>query len=177
MTILVVTLTCLLLYLVGILSMNGSRIIVASEPRGIFLEGTISGTPYPGTVMQVGTASPVSGEFTYVVYAPTSDGDPRLWVVLLEDELQGTPFSTAYVTGTRGFLYVPIPGEHMNMLVAGEQATGSANVYTIGERLIAQHNTGLLIAATSSTQAAPFTVLENITLTADVQGWVWCMRT
>lgn len=158
--------------------MQGSKIIVASEPRGTFLEGVVSGTPYPGTVMQLqaGTA-PVGGRFTWEAYNPSADGDPRLWAVLIEDDLEGFAFSTAYVSGNRCKLYCPIPGEHMNMLVAGQVGTGSANAFTIAERFIAQHGTGLLIKESTSATQAPFISLEHIDLPADQQGWVWCMYT
>lgn len=152
--------------------------MITPEPRGIFLEGTVSGTPYPGTVMQVVAATaPISGNFTWGVYSPGADGDPRIWSVLLEDKLQGTPFSTAYVSGTQCNMYVPIPGEFMNMLVAGESTSGGANTHTIGDRFIVQHNTGVLIVTATSNVSSPFMCMETATLAVSTQGWLWCMRT
>lgn len=161
--------------------MLNSTILLASEPHGIFLEGIVSGTPYPGTVMEIQNATaPINGEFTWQVYgtnAGMSDADPRLRAVLLEDKLQGFSYVSPYVAGQKCFLYCPIPGEMMNMMVAGQVGTGSANAFTIGERFIPHASTGLLIKESTSATIAPFMCLEHIDLTPDQQGLVWCMYT
>jgi len=153
---------------------KGNEIIVSSEPRGVFKECIVSGTPKPGTVMQLQAGTvPIAGRFTYEVYNPAADGDPRLIAVLLADSLQGKGPTDAYVSGTRGFLYVPLPGEELNMLVADIAGTG--DIHTIGDRLMAQHGTGKLVVQSTSANNATFQCLETVAaLTAD--ALLWCMR-
>lgn len=158
--------------------MRGSRIMVESDPRGVFLEGIVQGTPLPGTVMGiVPGVKMVGGRFTWEPLSITTPGDPRLIAVLLEDQLQGQVYSTAYVNGVRCFLYVPLPGEDINVLAAPEPGTGSANAYTIGERLtLSSSSSGMLIAEATSSVWAPFMSMEHIDFTADTAGLVWCKR-
>jgi hypothetical protein len=153
---------------------HGKGIVVASNPRGIFLEGIISGTPKPGTMMQVQAGTdPVAGRFTYEVYNPSADGDPRPVIVLLPDANQGGLETAAYVSGTRGFLYVPFTGEEINMLV--KDLVGTGDTHAIGDRLKGEHGSGKLIAEATSANNAPFTLLEkSAALTADTL--LMCMR-
>ena len=73
--------------------MLGSSIILTSEPRGQFIEGFVSGTPKPGTCMQVkANTAKVGGRFTYEVYQPGTDGEQRAVLILLEDSLQGLTY-------------------------------------------------------------------------------------
>lgn len=155
--------------------MLGSKIIVTANPLGVFQEGVISGTPKPGTMMQVqnGTAA-VFGRLTYEVYNPSASGDPRVCWILLEDDLQGKTTSDAYVSGTRGFLYCPIGGEEMNVLTKGQAGTGSANAFTVGERLEAEKGSGKFIQQTSSSGNALFQVLEHIDQVPDTDTLIWC---
>lgn len=175
--------------------MQGSRILMTSEPKGIFLEGIVSGTPYPGTVMEIkpgvnpvgGGATSLGNGFTWQAYgtAGAATGDPRIWAVLTEDLLEGFSAlattagvpSSQYVSGSRCFLYVPICGEFLNMCVAAEVGTGSANRYTIGERLTPYATTGQLVVESTSGTRAPFMSMEHLDVTADQVGWLWCMYT
>lgn len=137
-------------------------IILVTPERGVRLEGTISGTPSPGTVMQIqaGTAA-VNGRFTWEVYNAAADGDQRLIAVLLPNKLEGKLTTDAYVTGTRGFLYCPAMGETLNMLVADVSGTGDD--HTIGEIFMVDDGTGLLITTTGSPESEPFVCLEAST--------------
>lgn len=153
-----------------------SVIIVSAQPQGKFLEGTISGTPKPGTKMQLqaGTA-PVGGRFTWEVYNPTNNNDPRLTAILLHNPQDGIGPTTAYANGTRGFLYCPLAGEEMNILVTGLAGTASANALTIGERLSVLKTTGLYTPETDSTKHADFMCLEHIDTVIDTPTLVWAM--
>ncbi len=131
------------------------------EPKGVYKEGIISGTPKPGTVMQVKAATePINGRPTWEVYNADSDGDRRMIAVLLPDRLQGKLASEAYVSGEHGFLYVPQAGEELNMLVAAA-GTGTGDSIAIGDMLMVDDGTGILLAE-SSPQAEPFQCLETI---------------
>ncbi len=153
---------------------------LTNSPKGVFLEGIISGTPKPGTIMTLKAGvAPQGGRFTYEPYETASgaDGDPRMQAVLLEDHLQGKTFSDAYVSGTRCFMYVPISGEEMNILLSGEGTSGSANVFTIGERLKVEHASGHLIAEGTSANQSPWMLLEAVTEAVSTDTLAWCQRT
>lgn len=154
---------------------RGKEIIVSSEPGGVFMEGTIDGTPKPGTCMQVkaGVAM-VGGRFTYEVYNPGADGEQRPVIVLLPDQLQGRLATDAYVTGTRGFLYMPRLGEELNMLVAN--ISGTADDHTIGEMLMIDNGTGLLVTTTGSPEMESFQCLEAA-VDPTVDQLLMCMYT
>lgn len=155
--------------------MKGSKILLTVNPMGRELEGMISGTPKPGTCMQIvpGTVA-VNGRHTWQFYQPSADGDPRLVAVLLEDRLQGKGATDAYVDSTRGFLYVPLPGDELNMLV--RDISGTGDTHTSGDRLQIGHADGKLIAQGTSANAAPFQAMETVAApTTDIL--LWCQRT
>lgn len=149
---------------------KGNRIIVASNPRGLFEEGIISGTPKPGTCMEKTAATaPVSGRFTYRAVT-RADGAIGSICVLLEDRMQGKLATDAYVSGTRGFLYYPVAGEDLNMLVG--DVAGTADDVAIGDLFGVTQTTGKL-KANNSFASAPFQANEVITdPTADYLLWV-----
>lgn len=145
---------------------RGRTILLTAHPQGRFLEGTIYGTPKPGTVMEIKAPYYEGNEHQWQVFSGGS-GTRTLIAVLLEDKLQGKTVDDAYVSGTRGFLYCPIAGEEMNMLIADVAGTGDTHLAL--ETMIVQTATGLLIATTGSPEAEPFQLLEAIStaLTAD----------
>src|SRR6266849_462050 len=124
--------------------MRGTKIIVSSPPRGRFDEGILGDTSSPGTMMQIKDAVSCdsTGVFTFVHYAPGADSDSRVTCILLEQLLlEGQPPAfpgsnpVAGVQGARCRVYYPLAGEEMNILVKGQAGTGSANAFTVGERL------------------------------------------
>jgi hypothetical protein len=142
--------------------MKGSQVLCQANPRGCFLEGFVSGTPYPGTVMQISAATePIGGRYTWEVYNAAADGNQRLIAVLLEDQLQGKLYSTAYATGDRCFLYCPLPGEEINMLVSAS-GTATSDSQAIGDLYIVDDGTGLLVATTGTPESEPFMCLETV---------------
>jgi hypothetical protein len=145
----------------------GNEIVVSSNPKGVFLEGTVSGTPKPGTVMQVSAGvEPVGGRHQWEVYNADADGDQRIIAVLDIDHLQGKLSTDAYVTGSRCFLYVPAAGEELNMLLAN--IAGTSDSFAIGDLLIVDDGTGKLIATTGTPESEPFVVMETVAaLSAD----------
>lgn len=161
--------------------MKGNEIIASTEPRGVFLEGIISGTPKPGTMMQVkASTEPVNGKFTYEAYAPaTGDGAPQVTIVLREDHLQGKGVDDAYETGKRGFLYVPAAGEMLNVRKADISGTGSATEdLNIGEKLLIVDGTGkvspVAVGIANAGVKYPFTAMETIT-DQPAEMLVYCM--
>lgn len=141
---------------------QGNEIIVSADPKGVFLEGIIYGTPKPGTLMQVkASTAMVSGVFTYEVYTPGTNGDRRPIIVLLPDRNQGKLATEAYVSGDRGFMYAPAPGELLNMLI--DDIAGTGDDWAIGALLIAESGSGKLIATTGSPESEPFQMMETVT--------------
>jgi hypothetical protein len=144
---------------------KGSCIVVSAEPQGRFMEGTISGTPKPGTVMEiVPDTEAVNGEFTWRATTRADDVNGAV-VILREDDLQGKLATEAYENGKRGFLYAPVPGEEFNMLLRDQPGTGTAYNTKIGDLLAIDGGTGKLqgAAAGEATNARPpFTLLESI---------------
>jgi hypothetical protein len=141
---------------------RGTKVIISANPQGKFLEGIVSGTPKPGTVMQIKTPFSANGRHEWEVFSGhLQDGQKGLIAVLLEDDLQGKLITDAYVTGTRCFLYVPIAGEELNMLVAN--LSGTADDHAAGEELMVDDGTGKLLASTGTPESTPFMLLEAIT--------------
>lgn len=143
---------------------RGNGIIVSSEPRGVFKEGIVSGTPKPGTCMQLVAATEmIGGRFTWQAYDAAVDGDQRLVAVLLPDDLQGRLATDAYADGERCFLYCPAPGEELNMLV--KDVSGTGEDFAIGDLFEIDDGTGKLIDTTGTPESECFVCLETLAAT------------
>ncbi len=150
----------------------GNEIVVSSNPKGVFLEGTVDGTPKPGTVMQINAQEPVGGRHDWTAFNADADGNQRLIAVLLPDSLQGKDADAAYVDGDRCFLYCPAAGEELNVLVLN--IAGTSDAFAIGDILIVNDGDGKMIATTGTPESEPFVVLETkAAITADTL--VHCM--
>lgn len=150
-----------------------NTIIVSQEPRGRMFDGYVSGTPKPGTVMQMTNAAEVGGLNTYAVYDRAADGAASLGpiIVLLEDHLQGKGISDAYENGKLGHFYVPLPGDELLMIIG--DVSGTADTHAKLEELMVDDGTGELIAVTGTPGQIPFILLEALTAPlADVHALV-----
>lgn len=140
--------------------MKGYSVIVTADPMGRMEDVVVSGTPKPGTIMElVPQTNPVSGRFTYRVWTGNTGvaaGHP----VLMEDNQQGFTIEDAYVSGRRGRIYWPIAGDEFNIWFRQSVGTGTANQYRIGDRVAVEKNTGLLMAFSAAT-SKPFILKEN----------------
>jgi hypothetical protein len=162
---------------------KGNGIIVSAQPRGVFKEGYIVGTPKPGTcvVLVPGQTAPDdTGRWNYEPAGTTAasgtigmsaDGDRIPVGVLLEDALQGKLATDAYVTGDRCRIYFPLPGEDLNVLYQNQ--SGTADDVAIGQPLIIDDGTGKVLISASTPESEPFIALEVVTdPTADQLIWV-----
>lgn len=155
---------------------RGNEIIVTANPKGNFLEGYIATgeTPKPGTVLQIDpTVALKNGRHTWKIYNRDADGNRPVGplAVLLPDHLQGKTATDAYAASTRCFLYCPLPGDELNMLLLDIAGTGDD--HSAGELLIVDDGTGKLIATTGSPECEPFVLLEDVTdPEADTLAWV-----
>ena len=153
---------------------KGSTIVVQANPRGCFIEGIVSGTPLPGTIMElVAAVAPVNGRFTYQS-STRPVGKDRMALVLMEDNAQGGVMTAAYVSGTRCQMYVPLPGEDVNCLVdVPGTGTSLGGGPTIGEYLDFNSD-GRLTLETGSPQNTAFRCNEALadTATGYILTWV-----
>jgi hypothetical protein len=154
--------------------MKGTTIELTSNPKGVFLEGIVSGTPLPGHNMQVKAATePVSGRHTWQLAAPGSDGLPVIIAILLPDHLQGKLYSDAYVDGTRCFMYCPIAGEEMNVRCG--EGGGTHNTFAIADLLMSDADSGIFVPNSAGT-SVPWQVMETLTQVVD-DTLVFCQYT
>jgi hypothetical protein len=119
--------------------MKGQEIMLSECPPHRRIEGIISGTPKPGTMMQVVAATAaIGGRLTYQVYAPgTGDGTLAPRYLLDIDHEQGFTFDTAYVTGTRCFLWQLSAGDEVNVRRYDISGTGSpTEAVAVGDKLL-----------------------------------------
>jgi hypothetical protein len=151
---------------------KGNLIVVRSDPLGRFEEGVISGTPKPGTCMQVKAATAEALGVRTFEAVTRATGAKGPICVLMPDYLRGRlgvgaaqafgppAAGDAYADGDRGFLYWPEPGDTLNMIVAS--VAGTADDVAIGALFGVEQNTGKL-KADSSYDSAPFQALEAVT--------------
>tara|TARA_R110000824_G_scaffold172434_1_gene350346 strand:+ start:58952 stop:59434 length:483 start_codon:yes stop_codon:yes gene_type:complete len=157
---------------------SGNAILVTGEPKGVYLDGIVSGALKPGTCVELTSTAAVGGRFTYQAYQPGTDGEQRPVIVLLEN-LEGGTASTAYVSGDRGRFYCPLPGEEVNVLAKniGGTATGSGDSFAIADLLTLDTGTGKVIATTGTPEMEPFQCLETVAeITADALVHCMCAR-
>ncbi len=151
----------------------GNKIVLTPEPRGRRIEYVISGNLLPGTVVQVqaGTARDAGNRLTVEAWNKVGTGKPGIIMVLDFDWQQGKLATEAYVSGKRGFVYFPLAGDELNMLINDVSGTGATSDFAIGDLLMVEDGTGQLIDALTGTAAAlsaPFEVQEVVTdLAAD----------
>ena len=143
---------------------RGNKVVIGDE-CGVRVAGIVAGTPYPGTVLEIQTPFYRGGQHLFRVYQPGTDGERRTIFVLLEDDLQGFKLGDAAVDGKLRQIYIPAPGEMLNMLLADVAGTGDD--HTALEMLIVDTGTGKLIATTGSPESEPFQLLATVTDPAD----------
>lgn len=144
------------------MSAADGTIILTPNPKGTFINGIVSGTPKPGTVLQIvpGTAK-VGNRLTWRVPTLAADGERTLIAVLIEDNLQGKTVSDAYVTGTECTLYCPVPGEELNVLF--NNVAGTGDDVAVGDKLIVDTGTGKFNVTTGTPESEPFHATEAVT--------------
>ncbi len=146
---------------------RGNSIFVTSNPRGVFMEGTIKTgeTPKPGTVMQFDISAGLDGnnKFTWEIFNTGTDGTRPAGplIILVEDRKQGKLMTDAYTAGDRCYGYVPIGGEEFNMLYL--DIAGTTDDHTAGEIAIVNNTDGKLIVTTGSPEIEPFMLLNTVT--------------
>jgi hypothetical protein len=159
---------------------KGNGILVTPEPKGVFEDIIISGTPKPGVVMERTSTALVGGRATYNPAGTTAasgsrgmsaDGDRIGICVLLEDWERGITPDTAYASGDRARIYWPVNGEEMNMLF--QDNSGTADDIAINDKLIVDDGTGKVLLSASTPESEPFIALEAI-VDPVADQLLWC---
>ena len=142
---------------------KGNEILLSANPRGVFLEGYVNAALQPGIVCQIDVSEGLGddGRADWEAYNTAADGEQRLIAVLLPDQLKGKLATDAYASGDRCFLYVPCPGEELNMLLLDIAGTGDD--FAFGDILMVNDGDGKLIATTGSPESEPFQLMEVVT--------------
>lgn len=155
---------------------KGNEIIVSSNPKGHFVEVLISGTPKPGTVMELvpSTEADANGHHTYRARTGTDGAKGPIPVLLnYTQNLIGRTRDDAYASGDLGMIYFPIAGEELNMLIRDQPGTGTANLSNVGDLLGVDGASGML-QPVGSGASAPFELLVHLgtDLSANFHAWV-----
>lgn len=141
----------------------GNKILVNTEPKGRRQSCIISGTPKPGTHMEMVPATGPNGSGLYTYRTLTrADGAKGPLVVLLEDDEQGKTATDAYVSGTVGKLYWPLAGDELNLLKRDQPGTGTVGFDNVGDLLAIDGASGMLQAG-GSLASQPYQLLEDLT--------------
>jgi hypothetical protein len=156
--------------------MHGSTIgPLNTPPKGVFDECNMGDNSLPGTIMELDpSVGMLNGRFQMKA-SSRANGKMRQQAVLLEDTLQGFPVGTAYVSGTRGRIYTPVPGEECNVFVeVPGTGTGSHGGVHFGTYLI-NDTLGKLTPETGSPEETPWIALENVAdVNPPVAQLTWC---
>jgi len=149
-----------------------NKIVISGAPAGRFLEGIITDTSVPGTIMEIVPATePVGGKHSWRAATPAADGDQIMIAVLLENWKLGKTKTDAHVASEYCSLYVPCNGDEIQVLL--ENQSGTADAFAIGDKLIVDQ-TGLVIATASTPESEPFICAETIAgITADTHCHVF----
>ena len=158
------------------MSITFNTIVLSAPPLGHYVEGIVVGTPSPGTCMQIDAAvEPIGGRLSYEVYNKAADGARGEVIIAIEDALRGKNTTDAYVAADRFFGYSPAPGDELYMLVAN--IAGTPDAFAIGDNLMIDDGTGLLIAVTGTPNMAQFYVMETKSPALTANTLVHCRYT
>lgn len=157
--------------------MKGNQILVSAPIEGRMQEGILdtTGTPKPGTVVQkkAGTAPDGNGHFIWTEFNRDADGNrPAGALGVLLEKGEGYSYADAYADGDHCFVYLPLPGDQLNMLwsAAGTGASDAIDELDLG---IVDDGTGLLVATTGSPEIEPFAALEAVADVVATGTLVW----
>ncbi len=142
----------------------GNNIVVSGRGLGLRKEGTTRLASLPGTMMQIDVSeAAVNNRFQWEPYDQSFNAQMGLVAILLPDRMQGKIVTDAYTALDRCFLYCPLNGEEMNVLL--HNVTGTADDVVLGDRLIVVDGEGTFITTTGTAadKSEPFVALEAIT--------------
>lgn len=154
--------------------MIGTLVAVRVPDDNNPIEGYVSGTPKPGTAMQLkSSVAPKGGRYTYEVFSG-GDGERFDLYILGIDYTRGRTYNDAYADGDRCFLHNPRDGEEYNVRKKAITGTGSPiEDLNVGEFLIVEGGTGLFKSQAEGPAVPawkPFRSLETLVDQTAEQG-------
>jgi hypothetical protein len=153
---------------------RGNKIVVNADARGHYEWGFLLTGEKPGTIMQIDASVALkAGKHTWKVYTRDADGDQPAgpFAVVDHEPYLGRDATTAYAAGDFAKLYIPLPGDELNLLF--KNLTGTADDVAIGTIMTVDTTTGKLIPTTGTPETEPAVALEALTdPTADTLLWV-----
>ncbi len=156
--------------------MLGNNIILTPQPRGRRIEGVAFQTAmFPGTVVSIvtGVAADSGNRYTWQPWNH-STGYQGLIGILDVDWLQGfTVQNPGIQIGRRIFIYFPLPGDELNMLLAEVAGSTGDPAITLGEELTVQTGTGMLIPAAAGTAGGTRHEFESWEVLPTTLGREW----
>jgi hypothetical protein len=155
---------------------RGQTIVISECPRGVETagHGKTGETFYPGMIVQMDpSVSLIGNRHTFKIYNRDADGNNPAGAFYVVREHAYRDIDQPYAANEMLNLYVPLPGEEVNLLLANIAGTGDD--HTAGEILMVDDGTGKLIATTGSPEREVAMLLEDITdPTTDNLVWtVW----
>ncbi len=142
---------------------RGNRIVVNPDAKGAYEWGYVATAEYPGTIMQIDPSVALkAGKHTWVPYNRDADGDrPKgPFAVLVEDLYQSRAATTALTAGEIAKMYIPLPGDELNLLFFNQ--TGTADDIALGDLLIVDDGTGKVFKSASTPETEVAVALEAI---------------
>jgi hypothetical protein len=153
---------------------RGARIVVNADAKGPYEWGYVATAEKPGTLMQIDASVALkAGKHTWVPFNRAADGDLPAgpYGVIVEDLYQGRDATTAIEAGTITKLYIPQPGDELNLLFFNQ--SGTADDVALGDLLIVDDGTGKVFKTTGTPEHQPAIALEALVdPTADQLLWV-----
>jgi hypothetical protein len=153
---------------------RGNRVVVNPDARGHFEWGYLTTAEKPGTILQINPSVALKhGKHTWTVYTRDADGDrPKgPFAVLIENLYEGKDATQAYAAGDFVKMYIPLPGDELNLLY--KNVAGTADDVALGDILTVDSGTGKVQVTSGSVETEVAVALEAITdPTADQLLWV-----
>jgi hypothetical protein len=153
---------------------RGNRIVVNPDADGAYEWGFITTAEKPGTVLQINPSVALkSGKHTWIVYTRDADGDhPKgPFAILVEDLFQARDATTAVTAGDFAKMYIPLPGDELNLLY--KNVAGTADDVAAGDILTVDSGTGKVQVSSATPETEVAVALEAIVdPTAD--QLLWC---
>lgn len=139
---------------------NKNVVVLSTEPKGVFTEGTVGATAlYPGQCVQIDVSAGIddSGRFTFEPYAPGTSGlRPVGPLYYVREHQNGKGIAEAYAVGSRVHLYCPVMGDEMNFAMKAAATTA------LGTVIIPETGTGNHIATTGTPEIESGVAMEVI---------------
>lgn len=162
--------------------MLGNEIVLSPRPMGRYIEGVAKvANMVPGICLTPTTDALDAGNRRTWTPWTLSTGNPSLIAILDFNMLFGhrATDATQYAIGKRIRIYMPQPGDELNMLLAALIGTTGSPAIAVGDQLGPQVNTGRLVKlATGTAGGTGEAFIANEALNATLGNtWIHCIKT